>query len=143
MPRFHSCASEISSAESMIDQGWAHLFEKDAILSFFTRDNKEVCVPYMARNMRGKGIGKEFLEEQTRTSRGWNSGNSSQICEHNTSKCVKVSMYSSIPMVNGMKKNCQAFASSEPRCLEIDYTNGSFFYSAIYAVPCPINESTS
>ena len=57
----------------MIDQSWAHLSENEAILGFITRDNKEVCALYVARNMRGKGIGKEFLKEQTGTSRGWNS----------------------------------------------------------------------
>ena len=73
MPHYHSRASDVSSAESMIDQSWAHVFEKDAILGFITRDNKEVCALYVARNMRGKGIGKEFLKEQTETNRGWNS----------------------------------------------------------------------
>ena len=62
MPRLHSRAEDISLAGSMIDRGWVHVFERDTILGFIARDSEEICALYVARNMRGKGIGKAFLE---------------------------------------------------------------------------------
>ena len=62
MPRFYSHAGDISFVGSMIDRGWVNVSEKDAILSFIARDNEEICVLYLARKMRGKSIGKAFLE---------------------------------------------------------------------------------
>ena len=53
----------------MIDPGKVHILEKDAILGFIARDNGEICALYVARNMRGKGIGKAFLEEAKQDTR--------------------------------------------------------------------------
>ena len=63
IPRLHSRAQDISFAGSLIDPGWGHKCEKDAILGFIGQDNEEICALYVARIMRGKGIGKAFLEE--------------------------------------------------------------------------------
>ena len=40
-----------------------HSFKKHVILGTIARDNEEVCAPYVARNIHGKGIGKKFLED--------------------------------------------------------------------------------
>ena len=63
IPRLHSRAEDISFVGSMIDRGWVRVFEKDTILGFIARDNQEICALYVARSMRGKGIGKAFLED--------------------------------------------------------------------------------
>ncbi len=63
MPRLYSGAETIAFCGKMIDRGWVTVAEhKGAVIGFLSLTEDEVQSLYVARNMRGQGVGRLLLD---------------------------------------------------------------------------------
>lgn len=64
MPQLYSGAETIAFCGEMIDRGWVTLAEAGGeIVGFIARDGEEICALYLAGRARGRGIGRQLLED--------------------------------------------------------------------------------
>ncbi len=64
LPRVHSHADDQGFARLLVDRGWTHVLREGAqVLGFLSRDRAEVHALYVARDARGRGLGKALLAQ--------------------------------------------------------------------------------